>query len=80
MPNLYIPKTCITLTKNRTIYGELKKGAIQMKKQDANNQSYYEMDEKGTNEVSEQITNAYNSGVIDYSEEQIQKHNKKKRH
>lgn len=80
MPYLYIPKTCITLTKNRTIYEELKKGAIQMKKQDANNQSYYEMDEKGTNEVSEQITNAYNSGVIDYSEEQIQKQNKKKRH
>ncbi|WP_176215118.1 MULTISPECIES: hypothetical protein [Bacillaceae] len=51
-----------------------------MKKQDANNQSYYELDEKGTNEVSEQITNAYNSGVIDYSEEQIQKQNKKKRH
>lgn len=51
-----------------------------MKKQNSTNESYYQMDEQGINEVSEQITNAYNSGVIDYSEEQIQKQNKKKRH
>jgi hypothetical protein len=33
-------------------------------KRDPNKQSRYEFDENGTNEVSEQIMNSYNSGFI----------------
>lgn len=36
-----------------------------MKKNEQQNKYSFEFDEQGTNEVSEQIMNAYNSGYID---------------
>nr|WP_263325431.1 hypothetical protein [Neobacillus sp. Marseille-Q6967] len=36
-----------------------------MSTQDPNKRYSFEFDEQGTNEVSEQIMNSYNSGVID---------------
>jgi hypothetical protein len=36
-----------------------------MTKQDPNKTYSFQFDEQGTNEVSEQIMNSYNSGVID---------------
>ncbi|WP_413308285.1 hypothetical protein AA0X95_09530 [Bacillus sp. 1P10SD] len=35
-----------------------------MEKRDPNNQYSFEFDEKGSNEVSQQIMNSYNSGYI----------------
>jgi hypothetical protein len=43
------------------------KGADDMEKREPKAQSPYLYDEQGTNEVSAQIMNAYNSGVIDQS-------------
>lgn len=41
------------------------KGGQMMEKREPKKQSFYEFNEQGANEVSEQIMNSYNSGVID---------------
>ncbi|MDQ1001219.1 hypothetical protein QFZ28_001619 [Neobacillus niacini] len=42
-----------------------------MSKQDPNKTFLFEFDERGTNEVSEQIMDSYNSGYIDQETGQI---------
>jgi hypothetical protein len=42
---------------------------IKMKKRDNNEKYGFFYDEEGTNEVSQQIMDSYNSGVIDPSEQ-----------
>ncbi|MDR7000863.1 hypothetical protein [Neobacillus niacini] len=43
-----------------------------MTKRDPNKQNIFEFDEQGTNEVSEQILNSYNSGFIGEGSDQAE--------
>jgi hypothetical protein len=43
-----------------------------VKKKEPKGQSHYEYDQSGESEVSQQIMNAYNSGVIDQQNGQYQ--------
>lgn len=57
--------SCIKKSKNNNVHHFSKKGENTMNKRDPKERSNYFFSEEGTNEVSEQIMDAYNSGVID---------------
>jgi hypothetical protein len=67
---LFSRDKCFNFSKNKGVIIHRRENG-QMSKQDPNKTFLFEFDERGTNEVSEQIMDSYNSGYIDQETGQI---------
>ncbi len=61
---------CANFSNNNEVF--IIEGGRHMSKRNPNSQNVFEFDEQGTNEVSEQILNSYNSGFIGEGSEQTE--------
>jgi hypothetical protein len=67
---LFSRDKCFNFSKNKEVMLHRREFG-QMSNQDPNKRFLFEFDEKGTNEVSAQIMDSYNSGYIDQETGQI---------